>query len=88
MEEKILKKIPEDMKIVEPVAGKVTREDWKRLAKNALKFSSVPLIVFLTALQSGVELRYALYAMYAPFINVIIDYLTKLNSDTPELRDK
>lgn len=87
-EDKTTTVVPRGMEIVTPTPGKFSSQDLQRWVHNTLKFSAGPLIVFFTALGAGVELKTALLTMTGPFISLIIDYLTKLRSDTPYLQDK
>lgn len=55
----------------------LVKEDIKRWLKNTLVFLAPALIVFLTALQSGVPIQDALFALYLWGINVVLDLLKK-----------
>lgn len=57
--------------------GMMTKEDWKRWAKNILIFSSPLLILFLTELQKGTDVKQAAVLVYAALINAVIDLLRK-----------
>lgn len=51
--------------------------DYKKILLNAVTFSAPALIVFLTAIQSGVPVKDALYAVYLFVLNVAVDMLKK-----------
>jgi hypothetical protein len=55
-------------------------EDLKKWGKNALIFLAPVLIIFLTAIKSGVDLKDALYLVYLWGLNVAVDFLRKLES--------
>lgn len=52
-------------------------EDFKKVVKNAIIFLAPALIVFLTAIQSGVDFKTAMGAVYLWGLNTSIDLLRK-----------
>jgi hypothetical protein len=59
-------------------AGKLNVEDLKRWGKNALIFLAPVIIIFLTAVKGGADVKDALYLVYLWGLNVVIDLLRKL----------
>lgn len=55
----------------------LNKEDVLKWAKNTLTFLAPALIIFLTAIQSGVPIKEALYSIYLWGLNVAIDLLKK-----------
>jgi len=55
----------------------LNKKDVKKWAKNTLTFLAPALIIFLTAIQSGVPIKEALYSIYLWGLNVAIDLLKK-----------
>jgi hypothetical protein len=55
----------------------LNKDDIKKVAINALTFLAPALLIFLTAIKSGVPVKDALYAVYLWLINVLIDLLKK-----------
>lgn len=55
----------------------LNKEDVKKWAINTLTFLAPALIIFLTAIQAGVTVKEALYAIYLWGLNVSIDLLKK-----------
>jgi len=64
-------------KKIESKRFSLNREDLQKWAKNTLIFLAPALIIFLTAIQSGVPVKEALYSMYLWALNVVIDILKK-----------
>lgn len=61
-------------------SGKLNVEDLKRWGMNALIFLAPVIIIFLTAIKSGVNFKDALYLVYLWGLNVAVDFLRKLES--------
>ena len=55
----------------------LNQEDVKKVLSNSLVFLAPMLLVFLTAIQAGVPLKDAMYAVYLYGLNVLIDLLKK-----------
>jgi len=55
----------------------LNKEDLLKWGKNTLVFLAPALIIFLTAIQSGVPVKEALYSIYLWGLNVSIDLLKK-----------
>ena len=53
------------------------KEELLKVGKNALIFLAPALIIFLTAIQSGVPIKEALYSVYLWGLNTLIDLLRK-----------
>lgn len=70
-----------DMAVVKSLRNKLIAQDVKRWGRNTLIFTSPALIVFLMALQAGVPVKEALFAMYPAFINLLIDLLRKYKNE-------
>ena len=62
----------------------LNRTDIEKWLKNAAIFSAPFLLVFLVAIQSGVELKDALVAVYLYALNISIDLLRKFIAGHPE----
>lgn len=59
------------------------KQDLKKWLTNTAIFLAPALLVFLTALQSGVPLKVALLSVYSYLLNVAIDLLKKFVSGKP-----
>jgi hypothetical protein len=57
----------------------LNKEELLKVGKNALIFLAPALIIFLTAIQSGVSLNDSLYAVYLWGLNTAIDLLRKFS---------
>jgi len=55
----------------------LNNEDIKKWANNTLVFLAPALIIFLTAIQTGVSIKEALYSIYLWGLNTSIDLLKK-----------
>lgn len=89
MEDKVLTKVPAGMEIVKSEAGNLTGDQWDRFFNNTLKFSVVPVLAFLVAIQGGMSIEQAFSLALVPaLINSLIDLITKWNTETPYLRKK
>lgn len=55
----------------------LNNEDIKKWANNTLVFLAPALIIFLTAIQTGVPIKEALYSIYLWGLNTSIDLLKK-----------
>jgi len=53
------------------------KEELLKVGKNALIFLAPALLVFLTAIQTGTEVKQALYLVYLWGLNTLIDLLRK-----------
>ena len=58
-------------------SGELSKQDWKQWGKNTLIFSAPLLILFLTQIQAGVDLKTASSLVLAALINALIDLLRK-----------
>lgn len=54
--------------------------DIKRWLRNVVLFTTPSLIIFLTALSNGVDVRIAALSLYGSLINALIDLLIKFKS--------
>lgn len=61
----------------------IDREDLMKWLKNMVVFWATALIVFLTAVQSGVSVENALLSLYTWGISTIIDLLKKFIQNNP-----
>jgi len=61
-------------------SGSLNSQDWKQWGKNTLIFSAPLLILFLTQVQAGVDIKTALSLVLAAFINALIDLLRKYSA--------
>jgi len=55
----------------------LNKEDLLKWGKNTLTFLAPALIIFLTAIQTGVPIKEALYSIYLWGLNITIDLLKK-----------
>ena len=55
----------------------LNKTDLLKWGKNALIFLAPALIIFLTAIKSGADLKDALFLVYLWGLNVVIDLLRK-----------
>ena len=55
----------------------LNKEDLLKWGKNALIFLAPVLIIFLTAIQNGADIKDALYLVYLWGLNVAVDLLRK-----------
>lgn len=51
--------------------------DWKSLAKGALKYFGPAILLFLIALQAGTPLKDAAYILYTGVLQQLISFLSK-----------
>ena len=58
----------------------LNKTDLLKWGKNALIFLAPALIIFLTAIKSGADMKDALYLVYLWGLNVIIDLLRKFTA--------
>ena len=56
-------------------------EKFGKWIKNLLVFSSPALIVFLTSLANGEEMKVAAQLLYVAAINAVIDFLRKYKAE-------
>jgi len=59
---------------------KIDNEQLNKWAKNTLIFLAPVLIIFLTAVKGGADIKDALYLVYLWGLNVVIDLLRKFSS--------
>jgi len=57
----------------------INKEELLKVGKNSLIFLAPALIIFLTAIQSGVPVSDALYSVYLWALNTTIDLLRKFS---------
>lgn len=55
------------------------KEELLKVGKNSLIFLAPALIAFLTAIQSGVDFKDALYVVYLWALNTAVDLLRKFS---------
>lgn len=87
--EKILTSVPKSLELVKPEKGSLNSDQLQKFFKDTLKFSAIPMIAFLTAVSAGKSPQDAFsYALVPAFLNALINFFTKLNSDEIMLRKK
>lgn len=62
--------------------GQLIKQDLMKWGKNTFLFLLPAIIMFLSAIQTGVPLKDALYLIYLWGLNVSIDLLKKLEGTT------
>jgi hypothetical protein len=58
----------------------LNKEDLLKWGKNALIFLAPVLIIFLTAIKSGADLKDAFYLVYLWGLDVVIDLIRKFSA--------
>lgn len=60
----------------------ISNEQWDAIGKQVWKYTAPLLLVFLVQVQSGQPLQQALYTVYGAALQLAINILTKLISET------
>lgn len=61
----------------------LNKEDLLRWGKNTLLFLAPVLIIFLSAIKGGADIKDALYLVYLWGLNIVIDLLRKFIQGRP-----
>lgn len=60
----------------------ISNEQWESIGKSIYKYSLPLFLVFLLQIQQGQDIKTALYTMYAAALQVAINVISKLVTET------